>query len=68
MGLSKSSVHDILTKDLMRHSLAQVPAQILSDQNRQKRMEFCTQMLAEIETGALDVDMIVFTDETTLQG
>ena len=66
-GLGKTSVRDILTKDLMQHSLAQVPAQILSDQNRQKRMEFCAQMLAEIEAGALDVDMIVFTDETTLR-
>ena len=32
VGLGKTSVHDILTKDLMQYSLAQVPAQILSDQ------------------------------------
>ena len=65
--VGRTTVHQILRHDMEKKNYAQVATHRLSDKNKQARLDFCTKTLAAIEDGTLDLDRVVFSDETTVR-
>ena len=65
-------VHDatvcrVISSDLGKKSLQQQKVHRISDKNKRDRIDFCERTLAAIGDGSLDLDRVIFSDETTIR-
>ena len=63
-GLSRTTMQKILKKDLGLKSYTAKVTQQLSECDKTKRLEFCQRVKMMIESGDLNLNEIIFSDET----
>ena len=65
LNIPKSTVHDTMAKKLNLHPYKPRIVQQLTLNARQRRLEFCSSFLAKLESGEIDLNDILWTDEAS---
>ena len=66
-GAPRTTVQRIMKEDLRLKSLGQVACQNLTEKQNQKRLDFCVELLQQLDSGEVSLDNIVFSDEATVR-